>query len=396
MKSKNKKTKKSAIIANKSKQMTLNFQDTDEVQFIIAGFGKVIIDWGDGSLDETQILSSDHGYTESCWHLFPDKSDYTVIINGENIKYFECSKLKLVSFDVCKNSTLTNLKLVNCNITRLDLSNNKALEKLRCYGNQITCLDVSKNTALTWLDCNRNHLTSLDVSKNSVLTNLNCSENYLTCLDMKKNNVLELLYCDENQLSTEALNNLFRTLPFVKKGELYIDKNPGTEACDINIAKSKGWKMLNTMTMNVHGSGEVIIQMAGYDWINIAWGDIRGYMFGFLSDDFVEYSHIYTEDTDHSITIIGENITHLYCGNNSISALDVSKNPALEELGCYENQITHLDVSKNTELKKLECWSNQLTTLDVSNNTLLTELNCRNNPLKNLNVGNNDTLKIIR
>ena len=41
---------------------------------------------------------------------------------------------------------------------------------------QLTSFDVSKNTALTDLDCEYNQLTSLDVSKNTALTYLYCGE----------------------------------------------------------------------------------------------------------------------------------------------------------------------------------------------------------------------------
>ena len=124
--------------------------------------------------------------------------------------------------------------------------------------------------------------------------------------------------------------------------------------------------------MTVHGAGEVTIQIAGYDYFSIIWEDNSECTMKKLSIDFLELSHIYTEDITHHFTVFGENITHLYCGNNRITELDVSANPTLEELGCYENQITHLDVSKNTKLTKLECWANPLESLNVGKNTELT------------------------
>ena len=171
-----------------------------------------------------------------------------------------------------------------------------------------------------------------------------------------------------------------------------IENNPGTTTKFL----PKGWSILKKMTMTVQGSGEVIIQMAGYDWFYIFWDNNVCSPYEKLSDNFKDYSHTYSEDIAHTITIIGENITHLYCGNNRITTLDVSKNPTLTELGCYENQITHLDVSKNTELTKLECWSNYLTSLDISANNALKELNFSNNPIKSMNFGYNTALTVIR
>ena len=82
----------------------------------------------------------------------------------------------------------------------------------------------------------------------------------------------------------------------------------------------------------------------------------------------------------------------LYCNNNQLTTLDVSKNTALTTLRCYGNQLTALDVSKNTALTKLYCETNNLTTLDVSKNTALTKLRCNNNQLTSLDVSKNTAL----
>ena len=85
-------------------------------------------------------------------------------------------------------------------------------------------------------------------------------------------------------------------------------------------------------------------------------------------------------------------LTDLYCSSNQLTTLDVSKNTALTDLDCGRNQLTTLDVSKNTALTYLSCRNNQLTTLDVSKNTALTYLSCRNNQLTTLDVSKNTAL----
>ena len=62
-----------------------------------------------------------------------------------------------------------------------------------------------------------------------------------------------------------------------------------------------------------------------------------------------------------NIKIYGDNITSLYCYNNQLTALDVSKNTDLVWLDCSSNQLTALDVSKNTDWTTLRCEWNQLT-----------------------------------
>ena len=85
-------------------------------------------------------------------------------------------------------------------------------------------------------------------------------------------------------------------------------------------------------------------------------------------------------------------LKNLYCWNNQLKSLDVSKNTSLTYLDCDNNQLTSLDVSKNAELKILYCYSNQLTSLDVSKNTSLTYLDCSYNKLKSLDVSKNTGL----
>ena len=79
-------------------------------------------------------------------------------------------------------------------------------------------------------------------------------------------------------------------------------------------------------------------------------------------------------------------LTNLACGQSQLTSLDVSKNIAMTQLSCNSNQLTSLDVSKNTALVYLSCQSNQLASLDVSKNTTLQRLICKDNQLTSLNV----------
>lgn len=76
----------------------------------------------------------------------------------------------------------------------------------------------------------------------------------------------------------------------------------------------------------------------------------------------------------------------LSCNMNLLSSIDISKNTNLELLSCSDNQLKSLDISRNEALSILECTSNQLSELDVTNNKALTVIHCDNNLLKELNV----------
>lgn len=85
----------------------------------------------------------------------------------------------------------------------------------------------------------------------------------------------------------------------------------------------------------------------------------------------------------------------LYCSNNQLTLLDISKNTLLEQLFCGDNQLTSLDVSKNTALTVVSCGYNQLSSLDVSQNTKLENLACGYNKLASLDVSKNTALAYL-
>ena len=439
---------KKPTAATKPKQMTLYFEDTEYVQFEIGGYeGTATIDWGDGSPCETHYLSENY-HGSPAWHRYSKKSNYTVIIIGENIfrlNYFEDYLRKLTGFDISKNTTLTGLEIDDSKITGLDVSKNKLLKFLYCRGNELTNLDVSSNTALINLFCNGNQLTSLDVSNNTAIedlycsdnniTNLNvcvntalerlrcsnnalseldvshntalldldCSNNNLSALDVSKNTVLGELNCSNNNLSAEALNDLFKTLPKRRKnvfsGYACLDTsgNPGTDLCDVTVAEQKGWRIQKKMTLTVQGSGEVkiTIETYGYYPVTVDWGDntdIESELYYTGRDNFLEFSHTYNDITTATIVITGIDITYLECSGNRIIDINVSNNTQLRSLSCGGNELTSLNTSNNAALTELLCGGNHITSLDTGKNRKLKTITCEGNELTYLDVSKNKAL----
>ena len=109
---------------------------------------------------------------------------------------------------------------------------------------------------------------------------------------------------------------------------------------------------------------------------------------------FTALTELFCSNNQLTVLDVSKNtaLDYLDCGNNQLTALDVSKNTALTELWCDNNQLTALDVSKNTALIRLFCHDNQLTALDVSKNTALTRLECYDNQLTALDVSKNTAL----
>lgn len=91
-----------------------------------------------------------------------------------------------------------------------------------------------------------------------------------------------------------------------------------------------------------------------------------------------------------------KNLTTLWCANNLLTDIDLSKNDSLDELWCAANKFTTIDLSHNLKLRKLTCQNNTLlTTLDISHNTELTFLITVGNPIEELDLSNNTKLEFV-
>lgn len=94
---------------------------------------------------------------------------------------------------------------------------------------------------------------------------------------------------------------------------------------------------------------------------------------------------------------ISENtkMTILYCSDIGLTTLDVSNAPYLSCLDCSKNKLLTIDLSNNTELCGLDCSDNLMANLNVSNSIYLNELYCSNNQLTSLNISQNQMLSVL-
>ena len=318
-----------------------------------------------------------------------------------------------------------------------------ALTRLECASNQLTTLDVSKNINLAYLDCQSILLTALDVSKNTALTVLLCYNNQLTTLDLSNNTALTNLSCYNQAISLDVLTTSynssfpykvdFSSLSSVSDFSIRISSIDAKSSDGSAVTVSTGTDALyfsaqpSTMTYvygtkapsTVSGDGDMDVTVnftsdtntnTGSDVVTINEANFPDANFrSYVSSNFDKDSSGGLSDTEIAnateFSVNGQEIsslkgiefftalTRLYCTNNQLTTLDISKNTALRQLHCSENQLTALDISKNTTLEYLNCTLNQLTTLDVSKNTALTMLYCGSNQLTTLDVGTNTALR---
>lgn len=184
----------------------------------------VKIYWGIGEqYNMTRPINSKSLQSSMSWGNDNVGKDYTATLIGD-IAGLDCSSMDIKSIDI---SNCYTLSILNCSI------------------NELTALDLNRNGSLSILDCSYNKLTALDLSHSASLTELHCGKNLITHLDMSANPLLVKLNCLDCPLSTEALNDLFRSLPETTKGKICIDGTAGEHDCDKSMATAKGWVFHN-------------------------------------------------------------------------------------------------------------------------------------------------------
>ena len=351
------------------------------------------------------------------------------------LKNLSCYDNQLTTLDVTNNMALKNLSCYDNQLTALGLSKNTLLESLSCYRNKLTSLNVSGCTALTELYCVSNQLTALNLSNNTALKKLECSSNQLTALDLSKNMALIWLMCDNNQLTSlkvstsatglsspkvplycygnrlsgSSMDAFISSLPTKteSKGDLcvkYLDLSPDNEMTSAQVvaAAKKGWR-----TTIYHGNYRTYYpgsDAIAIDGTNFPDGNFCSYVLSNCDTDEDTYLSTPEIEAVAEIDVWNKSIANLkgieyftalrelYCTDNRLTALNVSKNTKLTKLLCANNQLAELNVLNNTALEYLDCHGNQLAELDLSKNTALEIIWCYGNKLTTLDVSNNKSL----
>ena len=208
--------------------------------YLDIGGTDILIDWGDGVI--SNLLPYDHSYASSAEHR--------ITITGD-IATLYCYNNQLTALDVSGNMGLWYLDCHDNQLTSLDVSNCTALGCL-CVGyNPLTILDVSNMTELVSLAADNCQLNTLHFDNCTKLEQVWCHRNQLTSLDVRTNVELRMLACGVNLLSADALNDLFRGLPYMSEHNPYwefdcplkmsVINNPGADDCNYSIAEEKGW-----------------------------------------------------------------------------------------------------------------------------------------------------------
>ena len=268
-------------------------------------------------------------------------------------------------------------------IKSIELGGYTALETLYCGSGDVQDIDVSGCSALKVLNCEQNKITALDVGDCTALEYLFCNDNRLTNIDVSHNTALQNFVCSNTPEQVFSFNNDGES-PYTNEYVIGENSNHLT-ALDLSNNPAIGYlncEFVGLESLNVSGNMQLTILVCNNNKLTeLDFGGNTELMMLNCS-----YNHLKALDVSKQT-----GLTNLECSSNDIAVLEVG-NKALFSLYCGENRITHLDLSKSTSLGSLQCEDNQIKNLDVSNNTSLWELLCYSNDLTELTIGNQPKL----
>ncbi|MDG1297548.1 MAG: cohesin domain-containing protein [Saprospiraceae bacterium] len=288
--------------------------------------------------------------------IFSLHSNDLAIETAEGIQYF---------------TNLSNLKLINNQLTILDVSNNLNLKSLECQGNSIDTITLAPD--LEFLNCSQNNIKSIALGVSPKLTVVVCRMNQIDYLEVSNLWQLEVLDCSVNKLDGLILgNNAQLELLVCSENnitELDLTSNPDLEYLDCSS------NQLLELDIEDHLFFEVVYcQDNSIEELNL------------FSATGLEKLDCSRNNIDDLVFNQFPELTQLRCGNNLLSDLDFSSMTKLSILECPLNQFESLDLASNPLLSVLDCSTNALFDLDLSANIKVSFLNCADNFLNNIDV----------
>ena len=215
------------------------------------------------------------------------------------------------------------------------------------YQGRITTLDgIEHFVNLQYLDCRNYGLTSCDVSQNTALIQfaVQGTQN-LTSLDFSNNPNIQALYLNGNNVLTSinltGCNQLSNLQLF------------GSALTSLDIPNKAA------MTNLLFGGS---LKLDPKDYPNLTG----------LGCENLELTDLNTFIPDN----IKSQLHTLFCGDNELESLDLSKFSNLATLWCGNNNIEELDLSHVPNLYSFQCYGNKIKVLDISNNEGLNDLMC--------------------
>lgn len=233
------------------------------------------------------------------------------------------------------------------------------------FRNYVSSKTIDKDCNGTLSDDEIASVTSLNVVNRSItdltgieyftaLTELKCYSNKLTALNLSNNKALTYVSCYSNQIQVEAMDALVASLPTVSSGELFVKYTTARyegNLCTpdhVAAAKDKGWTVYDSNKNEYAG----LTVLCSINETNFPDETFRNYVASKSVDDNQDAILTDAETIGlKEIRLSGKNITSLK---------GIEYFTAMTKLYCYNNQLATLDLSKNEALTRLECYGNQI------------------------------------
>ena len=233
------------------------------------------------------------------------------------------------------------------------------------FRNIVSSKTIDKDRSGTLSDDEIASVTSLNVANRSItdlagiqyftaLTELNCHYCKLTALNLSKNKALTSVSCYHNNLNVEAMTALIASLPTVEEGSIYVKLVSGYyehNLCTtehVAAAKDKGWTVYDSNKNEYAG----LTVLCSINETNFPDETFRNYVASKSVDDNQDAILTDAETIGlKEIRLSGKNITSLK---------GIEYFTAMTKLYCYNNQLATLDLSKNEALTRIECYGNQI------------------------------------
>lgn len=252
----------------------------------------------------------------------------TLKVNNENLGTLLCNDNEIVSLGDLVYENIGYLNCNNNNLSELSAVLGDNIYKLYCNNNAITSLNLLKKYSLKELDCSFNNLNSLNMSQ-TIIENINCSNNNLKVLNLSNQ-------ANSDTWLVNVLNNPGLTCVNIDKGFMAPDtwqKDDATvfnDSCvlsqTVNISDENFKKiLLENGEINVNNDDNIQISEA------VAYGGVI---------DIANQNINNVEGLDYF-----KNITGLYCNNNNLVNLNLSKNINLQTLNCANNKLGLLNIA---------------------------------------------------
>ena len=332
---------------------------------------------------------------------------------GEKVTLYISSDKSLI-IDGVKEPVATGKNTYTLTASTVTISGD--VSAFECTDNDITSLTFTDPTVLTRLECQNNHITKLDIKNAKALTQLLAENNNISSLNLSGCNALVRVNCYQNNLHGPKMTAFVNSLCTSSAEPLLfiIDTTAKNEhnvanTNQVNIAKEKGWDVLDYKGGDRYGSGvsykgseptgdelpdeyftfsksSIGVIMPNITFCDAADNDpkklptvegaeVKGWNGTVLTLNM----------TEETVTIYGdiETIKFLF---QVVEEIDVTALPQLKELNIALNDIATIDLTNNAELETFSCEGNLIEALDFSGNPNLRYINCYGNKIKGENM----------